>query len=29
MDAAFSRSLAPMLSSKLSGLVHPDSISTR
>jgi peptidoglycan/LPS O-acetylase OafA/YrhL len=29
MDAAFSRSLAPMLSSKLSGLVHPDAISTR
>ena len=29
MDAAFSRSLAPMLSSKLSGLINPDSISTR
>jgi peptidoglycan/LPS O-acetylase OafA/YrhL len=29
MDAAFSRSLAPMLLSKLSGLVHPDSMTTR
>jgi hypothetical protein len=29
MHAAFSRSLAPMLSSKLSGLVHPDAITMR
>ncbi len=29
MDAAFSRSLAPMLLSKLSGLVHPDLMPTR
>jgi len=29
MDAAFSRSLAPMLSSKLSGLLHPNAITMR
>ena len=29
LDATFSRSLAPMLSSKLAVLVHPDAIASR